>query len=465
MPRNAFASAPGVAGRMSVMETLDQARLTELVSEVLESARIEVARRMNTRGHPLTLIRHAPSIPNDPQVPGWNTEVITEQLSGLYPEQVLYDIGDRSVPNSILGLKDQLLPLAEYLARNTNLATRRYSGLIGDDEIDGLLFRCVSPMVVHYLTSLTDLASEDAERAACLATELYDMAKSDSITHISHIAVSGIYPEGQYDHHGISIRPLTARERGNWAEHSNPPRTPRPAPNSDFYPFGQFPSLFMPSSLIQIATTRPVGTQFDSSRLPSRVALSFFLVGYNISGSGTITHFDLPAWAAMGRNNTPFPVNEKAGVTSKPLSRDDFLTIVDLAYKIPDFGGAESSGREVVLDRVLRACGLRWLDSSFLDFAIALEAALLQKPTTELSYKFSLYGALFLREKLDPPDTFRRLRNVYNVRSKLVHGGAISPQMRNDANRDAAELAIAVTRKAIESQWPDPTALDALALS
>lgn len=450
---------------MSAMESLDQTNLTDLVTEALEAARIEVVRRMNTLGHGLTIIRQAPSIPNDPQVAGWNTELITEQVSGLYPEYVLYSIGDRSVPNVILGLKDQLLPLAEYLVRNTDLTTRRYSGLIGGDEIDGLLFRCLSPMAIHYLTSLTDLASGDAEHAAGLAAELYHMAKSDSITHLSHLAVSGIYPEGEYDHRGISIRSLTARERGNWVEQTTLGGSARPAPNSDLYPFGQFPTFLIPSALIQIATTRPVGTRFDSSRLPYRVALSFFLAGYNLGGAGTITHFDSPVWAAMGRNSTPFPVNEKAGATSKLLSRDDFLAVVDRAYKMPDFGGAESSGREVVLDRVLRACGLRWLDSSFLDFAIALEAALLQKPTTELSYKFSLYGALFLRQELDPQETFRRLRNVYDVRSKLVHGGAILPQKRNDANRDAGELAIAVARKAIDSGWPDPAKLDALALS
>lgn len=173
------------------MEGLDQARLTDLVSEVLESARIEAVRRMSARGHPLTLTRHVLSIAIDPQAAGWKSDVITEQIGGLYSGEIPFDIGDRSVPNRILGLKDQLLPLADYLARNSNLATGRYSGLMGDDEIDGLLFRCISPMAVHYLTSLTDLASGEAERAARLATELYDMATEDSVTHLRHIVVSG----------------------------------------------------------------------------------------------------------------------------------------------------------------------------------------------------------------------------------------------------------------------------------
>jgi hypothetical protein len=222
--------------------------------------------------------------------------------------------------------------------------------------------------------------------------------------------------------------------------------------------------MFMPSALIEISVSRSLDKQFDRSSLPLKVALSFFLSGYDLGGPGTIAHFDSPPWASLGRNHTPFPVNEKATPTSATLTDDEFRNIVDLANKIPDFGGEESGGREVVLHRVLRGCGLRWLEPNFLDFAIALEAALLQNSTTELSYRFGLYGALFLREELDPQETFKRLRNIYTVRSKTVHGGSISPQMRNDAHKDAAELARAVTRKAIETQWPNPKTLDAIAL-
>ena len=445
------------------MQSLDRARLTDLVGEVLESARVEVVRRMNARGRALTLTRHELSIPNDPAVAGWANEVITEQVSGLQAAEARWDIGDKSVPFRPLGLKDQLLPLAQYLSRNTDLTTKRFAGLTGDNEIDGLLFRCVNPMALEYLTSLADLDSGDSERCASLTAELYDMATSDSVTRLNNITAAGVYPSERFSHRGVSIRPLTGRERGNWAEHHNP-RVARPSPNSDFIPSGPYPSTMMPTALIQVATKRPLGTLFDTSRLPYRVALSFFLHGYNLSSTGTIMHFDLPAWASMGRNTTPFPVDEKSGTTSRGLSREEFSSIVDLAHKMPDFGAEESSGHEVVLYRVFRGCGVRWLDSGFLDFSIALEAALLQKPTTELSYKFSLYGALFLREELDPKETFRRLRNIYTVRSKLVHGGSISGQMRSEANRDAAELAIAVTRKAIEAGWPNPVALDAVAL-
>lgn len=100
-------------------------------------------------------------------------------------------------------------------------------------------------------------------------------------------------------------------------------------------------------------------------------------------------------------------------------------------------------------------------------FAIALEAALLggTDSTSELAYKFSLYGALFLRDELDPHETFQQLRNIYRVRSKLVHGGRIKETERTRALADAPKLTTALIRRALESGWPEPMGLDAVALA
>ena len=129
---------------------------------------------------------------------------------------------------------------------------------------------------------------------------------------------------------------------------------------------------------------------------------------------------------------------------------------------MPDFSGIEGSGREVALYRVLRGCGSQ--DSGFLDYAIALEAALLGGATTELAFRFSLNGAIYLRDERDATETFEKLKNVYDVRSKLVHGDRINPDKRIAAERDAAELARRVAKRAIETEWPDDKVLRELAL-
>lgn len=101
--------------------------------------------------------------------------------------------------------------------------------------------------------------------------------------------------------------------------------------------------------------------------------------------------------------------------------------------------------------------------AGFLDCVIALEAALLGGVDSELSYRFSLYGALFLAETRDVDDTFARLRNVYDVRSRLVHGSPVKLAKREAATNDAQEFARAIVLKSVESGWPDTKDLDAQA--
>jgi hypothetical protein len=87
---------------------------------------------------------------------------------------------------------------------------------------------------------------------------------------------------------------------------------------------------------------------------------------------------------------------------------------------------------------------------------------LLSGATTELAYRFRLYGAL--ADILDPQETFRRLQNIYDARSKLVHGGSITREKLVAAQADAASLARTVIRKAVEHGWPDGQSLDAKAV-
>ena len=92
----------------------------------------------------------------------------------------------------------------------------------------------------------------------------------------------------------------------------------------------------------------------------------------------------------------------------------------------------------------------------------------------ELGYRFALYGALFLADRLPAEETFRRLKNIYAARSKLVHGSpppkkkAKAERRRVDlaqAKKDARELSLAVALQVVEVGWPDHDALNLSALS
>ena len=129
-----------------------------------------------------------------------------------------------------------------------------------------------------------------------------------------------------------------------------------------------------------------------------------------------------------------FPVSEGEASTDRIIDQKQFERVIDLAYRIPEFGGEEANRRKVALYRVFRGCSVPRGESGLLDFAIALEAALLDT-NQELAFKFRLYGALFFRKVRFPSATFEELKSIYDARSKLVHGGALPPQDRREAER------------------------------
>jgi hypothetical protein len=94
-----------------------------------------------------------------------------------------------------------------------------------------------------------------------------------------------------------------------------------------------------------------------------------------------------------------------------------------------------------------------------------MESALLQGVSTELSYRFALYGALFLKDERDPHDTFDQLKNIYDVRSGLVHGSRVDARKRERATKEASAIVKAVVRKAVEDGWPDHKKLNRSALN
>jgi hypothetical protein len=319
-------------------------------------------------------------------------------------------------------------------------------------------------MVHRYLLGLVDLDQDDPSAIDRLVAEIQELINEKMIRRCWQLAVGGLTPEGAYHYRGMSLRPLTPLERGRLAERSRTIGEPDQMPGSDF----ELPSSFFltpPSVLLEIITSRNLTASFDSSSLPNRLALAFWLSGFELSSTGVISNFDLPRWSSIGVSHSPFPVAERVLSDERTITECDFKGVVELAYKIPEFRVTEGTAKEVALFRALRACGMNWQESGFLDYAIALEAALLGGTKDELAYKFRLYGALFLKDQLEPQQTFMRLKKIYEVRSNLVHGGRVTFPELNMVTSDAAELTKAILRTAVQSGWPDPSVLNTVALA
>ncbi len=372
-------------------------------------------------------------------------------------------------PNALIAspdFRDHLANLAGHLSVTTDLGTRPSPGLPAATGTEMIVDRYLSPVAMHYLRELTDIGEPDPSIIGRIAEELDQFCDASHATVVEQIAIGGITPDAALAHRNIELRPLSAAERGAVAEIGFAPLGRRTVTSSDFVVPRTF-NNFMPSAALEIVTERPrdLASRPHFTTMPNRVVLALFLLGYDIGTRETITTFERPRWAGFGTLSQLFPVSEGESRESQAIDQKQFEEVVDLAHRIPQFGGEEGNRREVALYRLFRGCAAPRQQSGLLDFAIALEAALLDQSNSELAYKFRLYGALFLQKVRQPSETFEALKSIYEARSKLVHGGTLRPADRKIAEERARDLAGAVMLHAIEHGWPDPAELNKLALA
>jgi Apea-like HEPN len=444
---------------------MDRMILNELVASALTAMRNKVVQRLNFKSLPLSLPVTRLSIASDEDEDGPFENHIWEDVTvnSLHDSTIAFTIRD-ILPSIMLSAPvPELDSLASYLGRESNLGTRPQNFLGSGSDTFTMLVNYLGPFVAQYLRSLPSLEVDDHREIERLTEELYQCAESSEISRTHQFAVSGVAPNAQYSHRNVTIRPLSPLERGAFYLHKSATVNYEPVPGSNFMLPGAYSSSFVPTTLVEVTHSRLVDQKPGKASLPDRVALAFYLLDYDLSGTGIITAFDHPTWAA-NYSQSAFPTAEEPLARDRQISTKDFSQVVDLAYKMPPFGDDSDKTRAIALSRALRGFGVRRKESAFLDFAIALEAVLLSGATTELAYRFRLYGALFLADTLDSKETFKRLQNIYEVRSRLVHGGSITREQLATAQTDIVPLARAVIRKAVEHGWPNSLSLDVQAL-
>lgn len=437
----------------------------QAVETALEAARLEVARRLTARGLPLTLQVPELQIKAEGERGGWASKWETVSISPLRNFNIQLAIQDQSVEHRILGLRPQLQSLAKLLNDQSDLGVQPSNFLPALTGVEAILARYVTKLANRYLTSLSTISEADDTLLAQLMEELDELVERDRIRHTNQLALHGVEVDAPLEHRGVQLRSLTPAERGQYFQsRSGHQLDPYQQPTDFVVPRDLNESV--PSTLLEVTTSRSLagGTSGDQLGLINRVALAFYLKDFVIASAGIIVGFDRPLWASVGQSHARSLVDQKFPVISRLITEAEFKAVVDLAHKMPEFGPAEGSSREVVLYRMLRGLGVHWQESGFLDFAVALEAALLKGAQTELSYRFALYGALFLRDERRSKETFDQLRKVYAVRSNLVHGSATKAGEREEALKLASDIGRAVTLRAIEHGWPDPEDLDRQAL-
>lgn len=436
------------------------AELRGVAREALEAARMEVVRRLHALQLPTSVDVKQTLVSDDAEFTGWRSRTEDVRRSSLTMINVRAVVSQ--LPNSYgLGLYEQLEPLSRALAAEASLSSYVPRGL-GDtaDPIRNALDAYAEPMALNYLMSLQDIAANDDRVLTRMLDELELLVERGALRQRGHLALDGIRASADLQSHGgVTLRGLTAVERGHWVEARGLP-TARPV----------HPNVIIPNDLDHFLPRVVVdwvddieAHGGDSVKRGHRLALAFFLRGHDIAAPRGYAVFADPPWASFGVSTVPLPVEARATANPPvPIDQREFEAVVDLAHSIPPFGPEERTHEEVVLHRALRGCGAE--RRGLIDLATSLEAALLRGTTTELSYRFRLYGSLFLAPERDPRQTAEELKDIYEVRSRLVHGTPVSLARLRAAEATARTISIAVVRKAIETGWPARTTLDELAL-
>lgn len=136
------------------------------------------------------------------------------------------------------------------------------------------------------------------------------------------------------------------------------------------------------------------------------------------NSTGTTTH-----GSRMPRQFEPFPGNVTVAVD--PSARQQ---LHEMWPSVKEIMLSPSHYLSLPLRRLIDGLGRTRLDDRIVDYAIGLEALLLTaSEKDELSYRFALRGATVLGGSgEDKHQAFQNLRDFYNARSTIVHGGSVS---------------------------------------
>jgi hypothetical protein len=439
-----------------------ESELTALGRRCLEAARIEACRRLSDAGL-ATVVCEDALVVEDREGGGWGAHSVSIPHSAFRSRESLAVLRDDSVPGQLFGLREQLAPLAERVDALSGLGQPRRLGINpAASGPDAVLSRVVVPLAHHYLDSIEDLAEPQSELLDHLIEEMVALVSAEEAVGVTELVLGGIQLEREFGpSRGVTLRPLTGLERGAIHAAANPWlldfRTPEPG---FFVPRSH--SWFRPTLLLTTETLRPADEPSDESDLARRFVLALILLDFDLETSGVLVKYDWPRWSRSGYHSQPFPLASNSPVAPRGVSQDELTNAVEIAHRLPALADGLPGRESVVLDRILNGASRQ--PGAFLDNTIALEASLLPGIKSELRYRFSLYGALFLGEEHDPEITFAQLKEIYDIRSTIAHGGAERPGKEAQAAANAATLARAVVRKAVLKGWPVPSELDAKAL-
>lgn len=206
-------------------------------------------------------------------------------------------------------------------------------------------------------------------------------------------------------------------------------------------------------SMIEVVQDAPkVAPRNDQTWLIGNVVTACLLLGFEIwGGSGPTRREQL---SGPGTTFLPLPVAQRGGW--RDFGQADLDEVVMLAPFVPaEAFGEPQSASGIALRRFLLGCADRTDADALIDFTIALEAVLLPRTKeSELRFRFALNGAYASgADAVERPTLFELLLDVYDDRSKVVHGGRVDPARLTVTARRARDITAVILRRGLKMGW------------
>jgi Apea-like HEPN len=312
----------------------------------------------------------------------------------------------------------------------------------------------IHPALLWHLSQLPHLPEPAGGAAAAFADDVTRFADQEKLLHKRAVALSGIdireAENGELADGFVTIRELSDAEQGQWLEDSQRSRGP-------FAPFE------LPDVSLEVRMPGPrKGPAPEPALLDSvkHLLTAFQLHGYTPAGITADSRRD-PPWLAGGTWYTPVQLPGISG-GRRSLQADDLRSIIATAGRLRLYDRrSPRNSHDVALRRFATGAARPDAVDALLDFTIALESLLLPDDPVaghgDLTYRFQMHGALYLSDStIGPRELARQLRDIYVMRSRVVHGRKYPSHQELSAACDSArELAARGLLRGVNEGFPD----------
>jgi hypothetical protein len=323
------------------------------------------------------------------------------------------------------------------------------------DDVGWTTRHLLLPALYAHLLALPNMDSANLETARHFAKEVLEVAVASDLSYLVTVPLSGLKIHALYitppTDSNATIRQLTEDEQGSL---------------SDEWGITTSTGLGIhdiPLVELQLSVSAPRHAQYSDPDIRENLArwlCAFQLLGYQPSGHSAKLRAN-PRWVEPMTLGVPLTIPSRTRKWST-LSDTAFAKVQTIAEKLGQYHiNKPDSVNDLALHRFCSGLARENPADSILDFVIALESLFLpyDKNTRngDLGYRFRIHGAHYIaKTKSDRSTVVKELRDLYNIRSRLVHGEKYpTPSQIEDTRNIAQDFARRGLLRAVNEGFPD----------